>query len=294
MLSAPWKDTIWHFKGGRYVCSGPIRIKWGIRNGWDRTLTLKNCFYQVWSRWGGEKKERSASPSAIFVQLLRSCPNICFNILADFLLITSESCIKLILDVLTQQGSWKGSWTFSLHVLPWQTVRCDMAFSRLRPVSPKEKSLLKSIVYSNDHVRTHHSGLKTDAVIFPYGNSCSFYVCFVIGRENTWKKTVKRFACPSWQCWCTYVCIDIFLNVHGYDTPKAIPTFLWEVIFRNEDQHPFPILQPSPLLVKLVWIPLATACTTDVCYCGFYSDKKSQHQPLFCSLFLNCFLHHKW
>lgn len=113
MLSELWKDIIWHFKERRwYICSGPFRIKEGRRRGWE---ALKSCYYLVWSRWGGKKKEHSDSPNAVFVQLQRSCPNTCFNILADFLATPSESCIKLILDILIQQGSWKRNWVLSLQ-----------------------------------------------------------------------------------------------------------------------------------------------------------------------------------
>lgn len=57
----------------------------------------------------------SDSPNAIFVQLQRSCPSTCFNILADFYSVPSENCIKLILDILMWQGCWKRSWAVSLQ-----------------------------------------------------------------------------------------------------------------------------------------------------------------------------------
>lgn len=81
---------------------------------------------------------------------------------------------------------------------------------------------------------------------------------------------------------CIYVCV--FLNVHSFVTTKTDPTLLWKVIFRNEELHPFPMLQHPPLTVKLVWVPLATMCTTDACWFGFCADQKFQNQLM--SLFI--------
>lgn len=117
----------------------------------------------------------------------------------------------------------------------------------------------------------------------------SFYVYLVIARESTCKKPPKdlRFACSSGPCWCTHVYKYVFLNVHSFPTIKAVLTSLWKEKFRNGVLHPFPIRQPCSLLVKHVWIPLATVCNADACCCGFCSESsKSATVLLFIFKFL--------
>lgn len=83
-------------------------------------------------------------------------------------------------------------------------------FSHLHPVSPEEKSLLKSTVLSSGHIRTHLSGLKTDVAIIPYGDSCCFYICFTIGKVHAGKQSkgyLFFLVVLAHPCVYIYVCI---------------------------------------------------------------------------------------
>lgn len=121
---------------------------------------------------------------------------------------------------------------------------------------PKEKSLLKIIVYSSGHLRRYFFGLKTDRARFHVviAMDLSFYVNFVTPRERTHKQ--KDLPVLPGRCWCTFVSKYAFLNLDSFPTTKAVLTFLHKVVFKNGVLHPFPILQPCPLVAKHVCIPL--------------------------------------
>lgn len=130
-----------------------------------------------------DKKEPFDFPNAIFVQLQRNCLNTCFNILADFLAIPGESGIRLILDILIQQGNWKRNCALSLE--QDETTILTSAFS-----GPKEKSLLKITGYTSGHLQRYFSGLKVDLASFHMVKAAdlSLFVNFVKLRERTHKQ----------------------------------------------------------------------------------------------------------